>query len=276
LNQFIKLKDNDWVNKQRLSGKVVADALSLLEDEVNKKTTKSLIELNNFAEELILDRKCSATFKGYHGFPAAVCISVNNQLVHGVPTDYVLQDGDIVKFDLGATFQGVISDSALTCVFGNYKEEKHRQLVLATQDSLTNAIECIELANGYNRLGNIGYSIAESANQRGFGLISNYGGHGLDIDCPHAQPFVSNFSSTRDDGIRFQPGLTIAIEPLLCIGSNETTTSEQDKWTVTTPGINAHVEHTIYLHEDKVEVMTWRGERDFVNKEYKYRERRIL
>lgn len=272
MNQFIKLKSNDWVERQRISGKVVADALILLEDEVKNNTPKSLIELSNLAEELILDRHCSATFKGYHGFPAAVCISVNNQLVHGIPTDYILQDGDLVKFDLGATFQGAISDSAVTCVYGNYKEEKHRQLVLATQASLETAINCIELNEGHNRLGNIGCSIDETAKQRGFGLISVYGGHGICENKPHAQPFVSNYSKTVDEGIRFQPGLTIAIEPLLCIGDNKTIIGD-DKWTVTTIGLNAHCEHTIFLHENRIEVMTWRGNRDFVEKEYKYRER---
>src|ERR1700677_2587664 len=102
---LINLKNQDWLDKQRVAGKVVAGALLLLENEVKRGTNLSLIELNNLAETYIQDLDCSCTFKNYKKFPAGVCISVGKKLVHGVPTDYHLQDGDKVSFDLGATYQ---------------------------------------------------------------------------------------------------------------------------------------------------------------------------
>src|SRR5688572_2444687 len=124
-NSLVRLKSDHWLNRQRVAGKVVADTLTLLEQLVKNKTTQSLLELNKIAEEYITNNNCTCTFKGFKGFPAGVCISINKQLVHGIPTDYKLQDGDVVSFDLGATFEGAIADSALTCIYGTPKSDLH-------------------------------------------------------------------------------------------------------------------------------------------------------
>jgi methionyl aminopeptidase len=213
-----------------------------------------LLELNQFAEDFIISSKGIPTFKNYKGFPSGVCISVNKHLVHGIPTDYKLISGDVVSFDLGVTIEGAIADTAITCIYGEPKSEVHVQLLKATEESLMRGINAIAVGK---RLGCIGQAISKCAKQHGFGLITQYGGHGLDWDIPHAPPFVSN-KSTAEEGIHIQPGLGIAIEPMLVIGSTETKTLA-DGWTVVTDGIGAHFEHSVFVHEDRVEIITDRN-----------------
>lgn len=254
-NGFYKLKDESWLEKQRVAGHVVAGTLSLLEKQVKNKTSLSLLELNKLGEEYILDNKCTATFKNYKGFPAGVCISVNRQLVHGIPTDYHLQDGDVVSFDLGATFEGAIADSALTCIYGEPKNLNHVRMLKACEEAMMQGIAAIKVGV---RLGAIGYAINKSAQTKGFHVIDQYGGHGLDWDTPHAQPFVAN-KDHYDRGFRIPAGLTLAIEPMLMPTSDTTTTTASDGWTVYTKEIGSHFEHSIFVHEDRVEILTDRA-----------------
>ncbi len=252
-NGLFKLKNQDWLEKQRIAGKFTAGALMLLEQESKKGTTKTMIELSALAEEFILDNGCTPTFKGYKDFPAAVCISVNNQLVHGIPTDYKLQDGDVVKFDLGATYKGAIADSALTCIFGQPKSLMHVKLVAACYESLMKGIEAVSIGK---HLGVIGHAIHKSVKGNGFGVITTYGGHGLDWNRPHSPPFVEN-RADPEIGFRIQPGLAIAIEPMV-VPNDITTFVEEDGWTVSTKDIGTHFEHSIYVHEDNIEILTKR------------------
>jgi len=253
-NNFILLKDDKWLTYQREAGRIAANVLWVLEQQVKGKMTYSLIELNNIAESIIAKAGGTPTFKGYKGFPAGVCISVNKQLVHGIPTDYKLQEGDIVSFDLGVTIEGAIADTALTCIYGEPKSSQHVKLVEATESALMKGIQAIQVGK---RLGVIGHAISRSAKGDGFGLITNYGGHGLDWNVPHAAPFVSN-KADPEEGIRIQPGLSIAIEPMLVIGTPTTRTLD-DGWTVVTPDLGAHFEHSIFVHEDRVEILTDRS-----------------
>jgi methionyl aminopeptidase len=253
-NSLIKLKGQDWLDKQRVAGRVAASTLRALSELVRDKSTKSLLELNAFAEQMIESQNSSCTFKNYKGFPAGVCISVNKQLVHGIPTDYVLQDGDVISFDLGVTFEGAIADTAITCIYGQPKSEQHVKLVEATEASLMAGIAAIKVGN---RLGCIGEAIYKYGRQAGFSVVTKYGGHGLDWGVPHASPFVENRSDSSK-GIRIQPGLVIAVEPMLVIGSPDTRTSD-DGWTVTTNDIGAHFEHSLYVHEESVEILTDRS-----------------
>ena len=266
---LVDLKDNSFLENQRIAGKIAAQTLSLLQNLVADKTTKSLIELNTLAEEYIIQAGGTPTFKNYKGFPAGVCISVNKQLVHGIPTNYLLKEGDVVSFDLGATFQGAIADSAITCIYGNPKSDNHVKLIEANYQCLIKGIESIKIGA---RLGVIGQAISRHAKNCGFGLITQYGGHGISITkegvgIPHAPPFVAN-KSTTNEGIRIQPGLVIAIEPMLVIGSPETRTLS-DGWTVMTEDISCHAEHSIFVHEDHVEIMTYRND-DTLLKSNKY------
>lgn len=252
-NGYFNLKGEDWLIKQRVAGKVVADSLSILKSLVENRTMHSALELNDIIENYILDHDCTATFKNYKGFPAGVCISVNKELVHGIPKDYHFQDGDVISFDLGATYQGAIADSALTCIYGTPKTEQHVRLINATEESLMKGIAAIKVGN---HLGCIGAAISECAKEYKFGLVNQYGGHGLDWNVPHAAPFVAN-KSEPNEGIRIQRGLAIAVEPMLVIGSPTTKTLD-DGWTVVTNDIGAHFEHSIFVHEDCVEIITQR------------------
>src|SRR5574339_213315 len=237
---FVKLKDQNWLDKQRVAGKIAAKTLVALQKQVEEKTTKSLLELNEFAEQMIADAGGIPTFKGYKGFPAGVCISVNKQLVHGIPTDYKLQEGDVISFDLGVTISGAIADTAITCIYGQPKSENHVSLIKATEESLMKGIEAIAVGK---KLGSIGNAIYRSARGHGFSVITKYGGHGLDWNYPHAAPFVEN-KSDPEQGFRIQPGLAIAIEPMLVTGSTDTRVLD-DGWTVVTNEIGAHFEHSV-------------------------------
>lgn len=260
-NSLIRLKDENWLEKQRVAGKVTAGALLLLEDQVKKGTTLPLSELDFLAELYIRDHGCTPTFFEYKGFPNSVCISVNKQLVHGIPTSYVLQEGDLVSFDLGATYQGAIADTAITCIYGQPKSDTHVKLVKATEEALMRAIGAIDMGRklgAEDRIGIIGQAISKCAKEYGFDVISAYGGHGLDWDIPHAQPFVSN-KPEMSGGIRIQPGLAIAIEPMFTTGSTKTWT-DKDGWTVYCEAeMSVHFEHSVYVHEDHVEIITDRA-----------------
>lgn len=253
-NSLVRLKDKNWLEKQRVAGRIAAETLLLLKGLVEGRSFHSCIAFNEVAEHYITKNGGMCTFKGYKGFPAGVCISLNKEVVHGIPKDMVLDDGDIISFDLGVTYQGAIADTAITCIFGKPHSDRHVKMVQATEEALMKGIAAIQVGK---RLGVIGEAIFKHARGAGFGVITNYGGHGLDWDIPHASPFVEN-KSDGTKGIRIQPGLAIAIEPMLVLGSTTTTTLD-DGWTVVTPDLSAHFEHSVFVHEDHVEIITDRS-----------------
>jgi len=252
-NDLIYLKDKFWLERQQIAGKCVGGILKTINTMIVEKIPNlSLKDIEEEAIRQIAENKCTATFKDYKGFPGAICLSVNKQLVHGVPTNYILQDGDVVKFDLGATYNGAIADAAATAIYGAPKSKQHVDLIEICKNSLTQAIQAVKIGK---QLGCIGYAIHKyvTSNSR-FGLITNYGGHGLDENIPHATPFVAN-KSKANEGPRIQEGLSIAIEPMLVIGDNRTRVGP-DGWTVLTSDIGAHFEHSIFVAEDKTYVLT--------------------
>lgn len=258
-HSLIKLNGQNWLDKQRVAGKVAADAISLLVDLIKEKTTMTLLEMSEMAEKYIIDNGCSPTFKGYKGhgikeFPAAVCISVNHQLVHGIPTNYILKDGDLISFDLGATFEGAIGDTATTVIYGEANPE-HTRLINATKECLKKAINVAKIGN---HIGEIGNAIYKCAKGYGYNVVVPYGGHGISWNSPHTLPFIAN-RALPTEGIRIQSGLTIAIEPLLTLGSVETWV-DVDGWTVNCKSLCAHEEHSIYVHEDYTEIITKRSD----------------
>jgi len=254
---IIRLKDKKWLENQRVAGKVAAEAIQLLKKEVENNTVKSMLELDKLAEAYIRDNNCLPTFLNYMGFPNSVCISINRQLVHGICTDYKLQDGDLVSFDLGATYNGAIGDTAVTMIYGKPKSDRHVELVKATEEALTKAIESIQIGK---RIGIIGQTIYKCAKEHGLSVVDKYGGHGLDTaedgtGIPHTAPFVPN-KSTENEGVRIQPGMILAIEPLFVIGSSNRAITSSDGWTVVCDDLCSHHEHTLYVHDDHVEVVT--------------------
>jgi methionyl aminopeptidase len=253
-SDFVKLKDKYWLERLRIAGNCVASVMASLETLVKEKTNLSLIEISKYAENEIIKQDCLPTFLGYKGFSAAVCISLNDELVHGLPNDRKLQDGDLVSFDFGATYKGAIADSAITMIYGEPKSKEHIRLIETTKDCLYAGINSIGIGK---RIGVIGNAIYKLAKDKGYSVVDRYGGHGLDDNAPHAHPFVSN-KSTPDKGIRIQNGLCIAIEPLLVIGSSNETSVENDGWTVKAKGICSHFEHTLYIDENGIETITKR------------------
>lgn len=261
---LVHLHGNDWLEKQRVAGQVHAEIMTLLEHLIESRTNLSLLEIDKLAGDEIAKRGCLATFNDYRGFPANLCISVNKQLVHGIPTDYHLEDGDVVTFDFGITYQGAIADAAKTMIFGPPKKQWHLNIITAARKCLYNSIKALKPEE---KTGAIGYSIHKTAKNAGFNVIESLGGHSLSWDSPHAFLFISNKSS-REDGVRIQPGLTLAVEPLLVPGNCSTKTKlSNDGWTIYTDDISCHVEETIYVHPDKIEIITWReSEKDLIPK----------
>ena len=253
INGFFVLHTNDWLEKQRVAGKLAAKVLSHLEKLVLEGTNYSLLELDAIAETMIRSEGAIPTFKGYKGFPGTLCTSVNNQLVHGVPTDYHLKDGDLVTFDVGVTVEGAIADTALTCIYGEPKHEWHVKMVKATYESLYNGIAAISVGK---KLGVIGDAIYKSVKNNSFNVITKYGGHSLCWNELHAAPFVDN-KCDPTKGFIMQPGLVLCIEPMVVFGSTNTTVTN-DGWTVLSNGVSAHAEHSVFIHEDHVEIITKR------------------
>jgi methionyl aminopeptidase len=257
---FVQLQNDNFLQRQRIAGKVVADTLSLLENLVKDKTKLTLLELDIIAKEYIEKNDCVCTFAGYKGFPGNICVSLNRELVHGIGDKRTLNEGDVISFDLGATFDNAIADSALTCIYGQGKPE-HIKGIEITNLCLDSAIASISVGK---RIGVIGNAIYKTARSNGFDVILSYGGHGIsmtteDIGIPHAQPFISNKSSP-EEGCHIQQCMTIAIEPLLVpLGSSIKTKTAADNWTVLTDEIGFHSEHTLYIHKDNVEIITKRN-----------------
>jgi len=253
-NQLIRLKDQAQLEKYRFAGSVAAKCLSQVESIVQDKIPNlSLKDLESECVKIIESSNCIPTFLGYKGFPGAICASVNKQIVHGIPNSYVLKEGDVLKIDVGATYGGIIGDSAITLIYGDPKEQEHLELLNMCEGSLYAAISAIKIGN---RLGCIGDTIRNYVKSTPFSIITDYGGHGLSTNNPHSQPFVPNIAK-KDEGIRIQPGLVIAIEPMLVIGGAKTSRM-RDGWTVCGMGISAHYEHTVFITETGVEVMTMR------------------
>jgi methionyl aminopeptidase len=252
---FVKCQpEEDWDN-YRFSGRITAACLTMLESLVASKTSLSLLELDGLAETFFRDNGVDPVFKGYHGFPASVCMSVNEQLVHGIPTDRKLQEGDIITFDTGCNYKGTITDSALTCIFGKPKSNEDVDLVQSTKDCLNEAIKSVRV--GLN-VGSIGNTIYHTARKKGYRVIERYTGHGISRDAVHSDPPVLN-KAEIEDGIRIQHGMVLAIEPLLIPAENTTVTVvDEDNWTVISSGISSHEEHSILIKNNGIEVLTKR------------------
>ncbi len=244
--QIIALKNDEWLYNQKRAGRAVHNVLYNFKDALLKKSVSTLLDLERKAENVLRMHCCTATFKGYQGFPGSVCLSVNNVLVHGIPSSYKLQEGDVVTMDVGATFNGAIADAAYTEVFGGAQEQAHKDLLSHTYKALQIAQEKVVVGN---RLGTIGHAIFEYGSKNGYGVITNYGGHGLDTNKPHAPPFVAN-KMDKNLGIRMQPGLAIAIEPMFVMGQDTSTVVGDDGWSVSTKTIGAHFEHSITVALD--------------------------
>jgi methionyl aminopeptidase len=253
---IVTLKDGEWLRRQKAAGEVICHIHQTIGKMVKEHQPINLKEIENFAHEYILSHRCTNAFYQYKGFPGKMCCSLNTELVHGVAKDYLLKDGDVVKIDLGANFEGAIADCAFTYVYGKPKTEQIGKLLVACQRALNEAIDEVEVGK---RIGSIGKKIFSVSKETGFGVIVEFGGHGIDYNKLHSSPFVPN-KSRDDDSVVIQPGLSIAIEPMFVIGNNTNTKTLADKWTVITKEIGAHYEHSVTIDEDgKKHIITNHG-----------------
>ncbi|HNV28808.1 MAG TPA: type I methionyl aminopeptidase [Cyclobacteriaceae bacterium] len=220
-------------------------------------------ELDQVAEEFIRDSGGSPSFKNYHGFPSALCISVNETVVHGFPGTYELKETDVVSVDCGVKFKGFHSDSAYT-----YPLEKVSREVL---DLLERTYESLYLgiaqAKTGNRMGDVSFAIQSYVEQFGYGVVRELVGHGVGKDL-HEDPEVPNYGK-RGKGVKLEAGMVIAIEPMINLGTKNVV-QEKDGWTIRTSDRkpSAHFEHTVVVHKDRTEVLTTH---EYIEQNYSYK-----
>lgn len=246
---MIIIKNNLEIDLMRKAGRLLAETLLRVEDSVKPGITTA--ELNKIAEDYIVKHGGKPSFKGLYGFPAAACISVNEQVIHGFPGKYVLQDGDLVSFDCGVCLDGYQSDAARTFMVGNVSEEA-RRLVAVTKESF---FKGIEFAKAGNRLSDISSAIQTYVEGNGFSVVRDYVGHGIGKDV-HEDPEIPNYGRAGR-GPKLQEGMTLAIEPMVNVGTHRVITLD-DEWTVVTADkkLSAHYENTVAILSNGPEILT--------------------
>ncbi|OGP15423.1 MAG: type I methionyl aminopeptidase [Deltaproteobacteria bacterium GWA2_54_12] len=233
----------------RRAGAVVAEVLEVLKGNVRPGATT--LDLEKIAEEETIKRKASPAFKGYRGYPFCLCTSVNNEVVHGMPSKKVLKEGDIVSIDYGALVEGFYGDAAVTVPVGKVSEEAAR-LVRVTEESLGKAIEA---AREGNRLLDISSAVQSHVEPQGFSVVREFVGHGIGREL-HEPPQVPNFG-IPGRGVKLKTGMVLAIEPMINSGGWAVKILA-DGWTaVTADGkLSAHFEHTVAITPDGPRVLT--------------------
>jgi len=242
-------KSQKEIEKMREAGHLAGEVLRELRRIVSAGLTT--LEVNDVAEKMILDAGAYPTFKGYNGFPYSICASVNEQVVHGFPSTYELQDGDIFSIDVGVTLNGFVGDTAATIAVGNVSKEKLK-LIRVTEECLQLGIE--QCREG-NHLGDIGAAVQQHAESHGYSVVRDYVGHGIGRRM-HEDPQIPNYGK-QGKGAKIKKGYVFAIEPMVNIGSHHTKTL-RDGWTVVTLDgqPSAHAEHTVAITEAGPEVLT--------------------
>ena len=247
---MIVLKTSRELSIMKEACRISAGALELIGKSIEPGITTA--ELDKIAEKYILSQGAKPNFKGYSGYPATACISINNEVIHGIPSaSRKIKSGDIVSVDLGASINGYNGDNAATFAVGDISEEAKR-LIEATRESL---YEGIKAAVAGGRIGDIGFAISRYVEARGFSVVREFVGHGIGTKL-HEAPEVPNFG-TSGKGIRLLPGMTIAIEPMINAGESGVKTLS-DGWTVVTSdgSLSAHFEHTVAITSDGPQIMT--------------------
>ena len=250
----IKLKSAEQVDKMQASADILASVFLEIRDLVRPGVTTG--ELDLAIEARIRDAGCVPSFKGYQGFPASACISVNEEVVHGIPGERVLNEGDIVGIDIGVIRDGWHADSAETMAVGRIDDEADR-LLRVTRECLERGIAAIAAGR---RISVIGTAVEEHARSHGFSVVESLVGHGIGRDL-HEDPQVPNFRCyTMPDPV-MEEGLVIAIEPMINAGTKRIVT-DRDDWTILTAdrSLSAHYEHTVAVTADGPQVLTKRGD----------------
>jgi len=258
---MIRYKTDEEIATMKEGGKIHAKILQ----EVAKRVKPGIRtgELNVYAEQLIDEAGCTAAFLGYQPkdakrpYPASLCVSINEEIVHGIPNDgengagKILFEGDIVTLDLGLTYNNLITDAAITVPVGKI-DQKAEELIRATKEALDRAVSAIRV---WGHIGDIGAAVVEVAMKYDLGIIEGLSGHGVGYHV-HEEPFVPN-RAKRGEGPELRPGMVIAIEPMLSLGSREIKRLS-DGYTYVTrdKSLSAHFEHTVAITKSGVEILT--------------------
>ena len=242
-------KSQKEIDKMRASGQLVGRVLQELRAMVEPGMTT--LEVNNAAEKMIQDGGAYPTFKGYNGFPYSICASVNEQVVHGFPSNYELKEGDIFSIDVGVTLDGFVGDTAATIPIGKVRDDRLR-LIRVTEECLERAIDQCRIGK---HLGDIGWAVQSHAEAHDYSVVRDYVGHGIGRRM-HEDPQIPNYGKPGK-GAKIKKGYVFAVEPMVNMGSHFTKTLK-DGWTVVTLDAqpSAHAEHTIAITEEGPEVLT--------------------
>ncbi|MCL1790152.1 MAG: type I methionyl aminopeptidase [Peptococcaceae bacterium] len=246
---MVEMKSAAEIAQMRAAGKIVAEVLARVGENVKPGVTTGI--LNRIAEDTIAHRGAQPAFKGYRGFPATLCTSVNEQVVHGIPGSRVLNEGDIISIDCGVILNGFFGDAAKTFAVGQISKEK-QNLLDVTEHSLMLGISKVAMGN---RLSDISAAIQSYVEGEGMSVVRDYTGHGIGRQL-HEPPEIRNFGRPGR-GPRLEKGMVLAIEPMVNLGVYQVSI-ERDKWTVVTKDRkpSAHFEHTVAVTENGYDILT--------------------
>lgn len=248
---YTKVKTEKEIAAMRESGRMLATVLNELKKVIEP--NQSTKDLANYAAKELKALGGKAAFLGYSGFPDVICISVNDEVVHGIPrSNKILSDGDLVGLDFGVTYNGMITDAAITVAVGAAKNPKHTQLLQVAEYSLQAGINEVK---GGVRTGDIAHAIQKVLEKHNYGIVRDLVGHGVGHQV-HEEPNVPNYGK-RGTGERLQAGMTIAIEPMVTLGDHHVSI-DSDHWTIRTVDGSwaAHFEHTVLITENGAEILT--------------------
>lgn len=246
---MIYIKSDDEILLMKKAGSIVRDTLNLIESLVKPGVTTRYLDKK--AEEYILSCGAIPSFKGYHGYPSTLCISVNEQVIHGIPSDRILKDGDIVSVDCGANIDGFHGDAARTFPVGEISKEAEK-LIKVTRESF---FEGLKFVRESNRIGDVSNAIQEYVENSGYSVVKEFTGHGIGRNL-HEGPEVPNYGK-KGTGVILKKGMVIAIEPMVNMGKAHIRILGDD-WTVVTADnkLAAHYENTVVVTSDKPEILT--------------------
>lgn len=245
------IKSNEEIELLKIAGQIVGDTHNYLKQFIKPGITTK--ELDKLAYDYIISRDATPSFLNYEGYPASICTSVNEEVVHGIPSDRILQEGDIISIDIGACYKGYHGDSAWSYPVGNISEEK-KYLLEHTEKSLYEGLSVIKPGM---KIGDIGYAIEQYALKHKLGVVKELVGHGVGKHL-HESPDVPNYGK-KNTGMTLRKGMVIAVEPMLNLGDSNIYILDDD-WTIITADDkpSAHFEHTVVVTKDGYEILTKR------------------
>ena len=245
------IKSNEEIELLKIAGQIVGDTHNYLKQFIKPGITTK--ELDKLAYDYIISKDATPSFLNYEGYPASICTSVNEEVVHGIPSDRILQEGDIISIDIGACYKGYHGDSAWSYPVGNISEEK-KYLLEHTEKSLYEGLSVIKPGM---KIGDIGYAIEQYALKHKLGVVKELVGHGVGKNL-HESPDVPNYGK-KNTGMTLRKGMVIAVEPMLNLGDSNIYILDDD-WTIITADDkpSAHFEHTVVVTKDGYEILTKR------------------